>query len=71
MTRTVQRVVDKLLHEPTVRIKQLAAESGSVSYDTAIQDLFGLAPEGAPGGVAVSASELPASDFQARERSAK
>ena len=71
VTRTVQRVVDKLLHEPTVRIKQLAAESGSVSYDTAIQDLFGLAPEGAPGGVAVSASELPASDFQARERSAK
>ncbi|MCS5478376.1 glutamyl-tRNA reductase [Corynebacterium sp. YIM 101645] len=57
VTRTVRRVVDKLLHEPTVRVKQLAAESGVVSYESALQELFGLSTE-APA-VAVSVSELP------------
>lgn len=40
--RTVRRVVDKLLHEPTVRVKQLAATSSVVPYDRALQELFGL-----------------------------
>ena len=43
VTRTLRRVVDKLLHQPTVRVKELAANSGTVSYDTALQELFGLA----------------------------
>ena len=38
----VRRVVDKLLHQPTVRAKELAARSGTVSYDSALQELFGL-----------------------------
>lgn len=42
VSRTVRRVVDKLLHQPTVRIKELAANSGVVSYETALQELFGL-----------------------------
>ncbi|MBZ8177631.1 glutamyl-tRNA reductase [Corynebacterium poyangense] len=42
-SRAVRRVVDKLLHEPTVRVKKLAAESGMVSYESALQELFGLA----------------------------
>ncbi|MBN9643879.1 glutamyl-tRNA reductase [Corynebacterium mendelii] len=41
--RTVNRIVDKLLHQPTVRVKELAAHSGSVSYKSALQELFGLA----------------------------
>ncbi len=45
VSRTVRRVVDKLLHEPTVRVKQLAAESGVVSYESALQELFGLQAE--------------------------
>src|SRR5699024_8962434 len=42
--RTVQRVVDKLLHTPTVRVKQLAAETVDVDYANALRELFGLAP---------------------------
>ncbi|MDO5033105.1 glutamyl-tRNA reductase [Corynebacterium sp.] len=53
----LKRVVDKLLHEPTVRAKQLAASSGSVSHETALQELFGLQLEGT--GVAVDVNELP------------
>lgn len=41
--RTVRRVVDKLLHTPTVRAKQFAAESG-VSYADALRELFDLDP---------------------------
>ena len=43
--RAVRRVVDKLLHQPTVRAKQLAARSGAVPYDSALQELFGLEDE--------------------------
>lgn len=53
----LKRVVDKLLHEPTVRAKKLAADSGTVSHETALQELFGLQLEGS--GVAVDVDELP------------
>ena len=53
----IRRAVDKLLHEPTVRAKKLAAESGAVSHETALQDLFGLEIDGSS--VAVDAKELP------------
>lgn len=42
---TVRRVADKLLHEPTVRVKELANEQGAVSYERALADLFALDPE--------------------------
>jgi glutamyl-tRNA reductase len=42
---TVRRVADKLLHEPTVRVKELANETGAVSYAAALADLFALDPE--------------------------
>jgi len=42
--RTVRRVVDKLLHAPTVRIKELAASSGAEQYAAALRDLFDLDP---------------------------
>ena len=38
----VRRVVDKLLHAPTVRVKQLAEEPGGQSYADALSKLFGL-----------------------------
>jgi glutamyl-tRNA reductase len=41
----VRRVADKLLHQPTVRIKELANESGTVSYATALAELFSLDPD--------------------------
>ena len=42
---TVRRVADKLLHEPTVRVKELADEAGAVSYAAALAELFALDPE--------------------------
>ncbi|MEO3978590.1 glutamyl-tRNA reductase [Streptomyces sp. CAU 1734] len=43
--QTVRRVVDKLLHAPTVRVKQLASEPGGAGYADALRTLFDLAPE--------------------------
>lgn len=41
--RCVHRVVEKLLHTPTVRVKSLAAaEPGGASYAAALRELFGL-----------------------------
>jgi glutamyl-tRNA reductase len=40
--RTVRRVVDKLLHEPTVRVKELASAPGGTDYADALRALFGL-----------------------------
>ncbi|MFE7896693.1 glutamyl-tRNA reductase [Streptomyces sp. NPDC057424] len=45
ITQTVRRVVDKLLHVPTVRVKQLAAEPGGAGYADALRTLFDLDPE--------------------------
>lgn len=42
IARTVRRVVDKLLHEPTVRVKELAASAGETDYAGALRALFGL-----------------------------
>jgi glutamyl-tRNA reductase len=41
----VRRVADKLLHEPTVRVRELANESGAVSYAAALAELFALDPD--------------------------
>jgi glutamyl-tRNA reductase len=44
VANTVRRVVDKLMHEPTVRVKQLAADPGGTSYAVALRELFNLDP---------------------------
>ncbi len=38
----VRRVADKLMHRPTVRVKELANRSGAVSYPAALAELFAL-----------------------------
>jgi glutamyl-tRNA reductase len=43
--QAVRRVADKLLHQPTVRVKELANEAGAVSYATALAELFALDPD--------------------------
>jgi glutamyl-tRNA reductase len=48
LSRTVQRVVDKLLHTPTVRMKQLAAGPTGSSYAEALRELFALDPHPTP-----------------------
>jgi glutamyl-tRNA reductase len=44
MARTVRRVVDKLLHAPTVRVKELASAPGGEDYADALRVLFDLDP---------------------------
>jgi len=44
VARTVRRVVDKLLHAPTVRVKQLASSPGGDTYAEALRELFELGP---------------------------
>lgn len=44
IARTVHRVVDKLLHAPTVRVKELASSPGGEEYATALRVLFDLDP---------------------------
>lgn len=43
--QAVRRVADKLLHQPTVRVKELANSAGAVSYAAALAELFALDPE--------------------------
>ena len=45
VAQTVRRVVDKLLHAPTVRVKQLAGEPGGAGYADALRELFDLDPQ--------------------------
>ncbi|MEV0698890.1 glutamyl-tRNA reductase [Saccharopolyspora sp. NPDC050389] len=70
LARTVRRVVDKLLHTPTVRVKQLASVPGGAGYADALRELFELDPqttavlgtpqadESLPGGVTVAQARL-------------
>jgi glutamyl-tRNA reductase len=55
----VRRVVDKLLHAPTVRIKQLASAPGGDSYAEALRELFELDQTAIDSVAAVAAGELP------------
>jgi glutamyl-tRNA reductase len=47
LSRTVRRVVHKLLHAPTVRVKQLAEVGGGQAYADALRELFDLDPQAA------------------------
>lgn len=55
LTRTVRRVVDKLLHAPTVQVKKLAEGPDGASYAAALRELFDLDPH-APAAVALQRS---------------
>lgn len=57
VARTVRRVVDKLLHAPTVRVKQLAGAPGGDSYAEALRELFELDPHAVD--AVATAGELP------------
>jgi glutamyl-tRNA reductase len=44
IAQTMRRVVDKLLHAPTVRVKELAGSPGGEDYAAALRVLFDLDP---------------------------
>jgi glutamyl-tRNA reductase len=56
--QSVRRVVQTLLHTPTVRVKELADAPGALSYAEALRELFGL-DRAAPAAVA---APLPLED---------
>jgi glutamyl-tRNA reductase len=45
IAQTMRRVVEKLLHEPTVRVKRLAASPAGDHYAEALRELFDLNPK--------------------------
>ena len=45
VAQAMSRLADKLLHQPTVRVKELADEGGAVSYAAALAELFALDPD--------------------------
>ncbi len=42
---SVHRIVEKLLHAPTVRVQELAADPDAVDYAAALRELFALDPQ--------------------------
>jgi len=56
VARSVHRVVQALLHAPTVRVKQLAERPGGGAYADALRELFDLDPAAT---AAVAAVVLP------------
>jgi glutamyl-tRNA reductase len=58
---TVSRVVDKLLHEPTVRVKELAGSPDGDSYAEVLRELFALDPSAAE---AVARADVVVEDDQ-------
>jgi glutamyl-tRNA reductase len=70
IARTVRRVVDKLLHAPTVRVKELAGSPGGDGYDEALRVLFDLDPHTVDAVARADPEQsapLPAVDEEGRE----
>ena len=44
VAKSMRRITDKLLHDPTVRIKELAGAPGAETYEDALRVLFDLDP---------------------------
>ena len=42
--RSVRRIVDKLLHAPTVRVQELSTDPEAPDYAAALRELFALDP---------------------------
>lgn len=59
--RAVHRIVEKLLHTPTKRVKELAGEGAGIAYAAALSDLFDLprCPGSAGVGITTMAIDLP------------
>ena len=60
IAQTVRRVVDKLLHAPTVRVKELASSPDGEEYAAALRVLFDLDPRAVE---AVTRAEVESPDI--------
>ncbi|MFF2944591.1 glutamyl-tRNA reductase [Streptomyces niveus] len=70
ITQAVRRVVDKLLHAPTVRVKQLAGEPGGAGYADALRELFDLDPQAVASVSRADRAEAAADRHEVADRSA-
>jgi glutamyl-tRNA reductase len=62
IARTVRRVVDKLLHAPTVRVKELASAPGGEDYADVLRVLFDLDPRAVEAVIRAEADPLNSTD---------
>jgi glutamyl-tRNA reductase len=60
VSHAVHRVVQRLLHEPTVRVRQRAAEPGGEAYASVLRELFDLPTPPLPPGTPPPAQPPPA-----------
>ena len=60
IAQAMRRIADKLLHAPTVRVKELAGSPDGDSYETALRVLFDLDPEAVEAVTRPDAGPLPA-----------
>jgi glutamyl-tRNA reductase len=67
VARTIRRVVDKVLHTPTVRVKELAADPGGPTYADALRELFAL-DQAAVDAVTAPVAAEPGSDAERGQR---
>ena len=61
--QALHRVAHKLVHQPTVRVKELAASEGAVSYAEALAELFALDPQAVEAVTSAGAPELLESEL--------
>jgi glutamyl-tRNA reductase len=59
IAQSMRRVADKLLHAPTVRVKELAGSPGADSYEAALRVLFDLDPSAVQAVVCADPVPLP------------
>jgi len=64
IARTVRRVVDKLLHAPTVRVKELASAPGGEDYADVVRVLFDLDPRAVEAVTRAEADPLNSTDSE-------
>lgn len=56
--QALRRVAHKLVHQPTVRVKELATTDGAVSYAEALAELFSLDPQAVEAVTSAGAGDL-------------
>jgi glutamyl-tRNA reductase len=61
IAQSMRRIADKLLHAPTVRVKELAGSPDGDSYETALRVLFDLDPAAVQSVITADAGLLPGS----------
>ena len=66
IARAMRRVADKLLHRPTVRVKELAVEPDGEAYEAALRELFDLDPK--PAGESTTPDRTSTAAVAAQEK---